>query len=474
MKILLLFIFICVISPRVVCGDLSDVKRGQIKDLLKESAFNSWESFQRLELEKVKNNYHPLLVSVLASHNSKNPNKDEEDEWLQVELPPNKESVTCPNNIRAMFKKSKSDSVYTYVILTGAFTSLESGDYVNQISDVLNRKFSDPNIIAFSGIFHPDFLKDSCELIPWNTVSISKDVYLRINDFLKYIGADPEYNGIIGVSLGAYFTIMILGHDAELARQDEGSIVFGLGGIALSPPLHARTTYKNLDEKHKMRQINSSKGLTTFDFDNVINFFEHWLFLGRNEDIIDYFESSTNEFSDRVFNELTSIGLGNMISAIDFNKNLLRGEVSYYDIFINTGFVDHLTDNDSRRVLKKINYHPLYRRHRIRSDMTMNSSDQFPELTLSKSNINALYDRTLDTKPFLKSVDRPLLLYLSQDDSILFQQDTFGKPIEIITNILEEASQNENIVIFHPKYGGHLGILLDPIFDELIFGFFSP
>ena len=359
------------------------------------------------------------------------------------------------------------------LFLQEGFTSWESGNYVNQISDVLNRKFSDPNIIAFPGFIHSDFLKDSCELIPWNKVSISKDIHLRLSDFLKYIGADPKYNGIIGISLGASYTIMILGHDAELARQDKGSIVFGLGGIALSPPLHARTTYKNLDEKHKMRQISSSKGLTTFDFDNIINFFKYWLFFGKTKNIIDYFKSSTNEFIDRVFNEHTSIGLDEMISAIDFNKNLLRGEVSYYNIFINTGFVDHLTGNDSRRDLKKINYNPLYRRHKIHSGMTMNS-DQFPKLTLSKSNINALYDRALDVKPFLKSVDRPLLLYLSQDDPFLFQQDAFGKPIEIITNILKEASQNKNIVIFHPKYGGHLGILLDPVFDALIFGFFSP
>ena len=456
MRTLLFVCLVCFIVLQAVHGDLSDEKRKQVEDLLRESALNSQES-----LNAKINRYDPILFSVLSNHISKTPNKDE-DRWLQVELPPNEQSIDCPNNIRIMFKKSKRKNPYTYVIFTGGFAAFKEGTYVNQFSDIFNRKFKDPNIIAFPGFFHPDFLENSCESIPWDKVSISRDVYLRLRKFLRSIEADPEYSGIVGVSLGAYFTLMMLGHDSRfIDQQDENSVVFGLGGIAISPPLDAITTYKHLDGKSEENHIHPSISLTTHDIGNIYNWLRYLLFLERTENVVNFFESKRSEFVGRTFNEVTSVGLSRMLSGIDFNKDQLR-EVGYYHIFVETGFIESLTDSDSKQVLT--DSHPL-------------SYKGYENLELkvplgSDSGIEKLY--RLATKPFLRFMDHPILLYLSQDDPILYSQDSSGKLPEVITGFLDEASQNKNIITFHPKYGGHSGILLDPMFENLVSVFFSP
>ena len=47
-----------------------------------------------------------------------------------------------------------------------------------------------------------------------------------------------------------------------------------------------------------------------------------------------------------------------------------------------------------------------------------------------------------------------------------------GQP-ETITDLLRDAARNPVISLFNPKYGGHVGALLDPLFPQLVRDHFS-
>ena len=214
---------------------------------------------------------------------------------------------------------------------------------------------------------------------------------------------------------------MLLGHDAS--QTSGGENIFGLGGIALSPPLDARTTYDNFDTRRKKIQIDPSKGLTTHDFSNLPNL--AWAGWYGYEGIVDNFFEDEKDFIDRLFNQLGYIDLKIMLSSINIDRRQI-GEISYYYIFINTAFRDSLNQNYTNLIPN-------------------------PMSSLSDSEINALYDLYSNPAPYLRSIDRPFLLYLSQDDPLAFPGDSLGKLPKIIADALEEASQNEKHNNFLPK-----------------------
>ena len=275
--------------------------------------------------------------------------------------------------------------------------------------------------------------------------SINKDLYSRLGKFLKDIKSNPEFTGIIGISLGAYSTAMLLGYDAIQTLNNEN--IFGLGGIALSPTLHARTTYENLEKRQEDSQMDPSKGFTTKD--NAFNYFRYRLYRGY-EGFVAYFEGNKNDFIGRIFNEVTYADLNEMLLSINVDRRRI-GEINYHNIFIHTGFRDYLNQD-------RYNLVPSSKSISLLSDEEI-------------SKIYALYDLFVNPVPYLQAIDRPLFLYLSKDDPLLFPDNP--RLPETITDILEEASQNKNIMIFCQKYGGHSGLLLDPLFEELVYVFFS-
>lgn len=491
-------LLVCFVTVLNIYGSsLSHNKRDLIVSVLEESVFNyslpvlTSQSLQILM--GVSTYYDPVLFSVMPAITSKRPDKNEE-RWMQVELPPNQYSIACPNDIKAWFRKSNSNSSYTYIIMPGAYTPWGRGSYINQISDILERHFQDPNIIAFSGFNHPEFLAGSCTSIPWDRPIKAKDIYLRLVEFLEDIAADPEHTGLIGVSLGASFSFMMMGYDAERSRREDTDIVFGLGGFAISPPLHAMTTYLNLDGKYRNTEIDPSDSLTAYNFWNFIPkaFGYVWYgFLDEATDIVSYFESDRKQFINRTYNEFTVVNLKNLLLSIEPDRDIDLGEISYYTAFVEEGFE------------KKMNSHPDRLRNLLKSidpkapdivglseggwqlsdqnnyffcDKPTNCIIQFCETEGSSClfSIQNLHNKAVDIKSFLTYLDRPFFLFLSKDDPILHSQDEQGHPPSVITDILNSASDNENTIVFHPKYGGHTGLLLDPIFENLVVTFFSP
>ena len=504
-----LLFFSCIIAFNVYGSSIynrgsSYNNRDLVETILEDSMFNyplpSLSSDFFSDLIGISTDYDPVLFSILSALSAMTTEVQDivkKKEWLSVKLPPNKYSVTCPNEIEVLFKPGKSDSSYTYVIMAGAYTPIPwvKGDHINHMVDVLNKGFQEPNIIVFPGVFTRKFLEDSCISIPWDKLSMAKDFYFRIRKFLESISANSNHTGLVGVSLGGAFTVMMMSYDAEAVREESSETVFGLGGFSISPPLHATTTFLNLDNRYDT-SINQTDSLTGINIKNFIPKIFNYIwydFLNEAKDIVAYFQSDRERFIDNVNNEFIVVNLKNILLSIDPDKKINLEEISYYKTFIEEAFINSMNAKPDRlkKLLSSININSpnLFKLSDGRwslsyqsynticdkpTDCIIKLCNQFQhDLFPCPFSIEKLYDKTLDMEAFLLSLETPLFLFTSNDDSVLYPQDEQGYPPAVITDILESADQNENIIIFRPNYGGHCGIFLDPNFEELLVNFFK-
>ena len=431
-------------------GAVESEKRTQIESILEESILNlplhnlgplGPEFFQYTI--GVSMDYAPELFSVLANVITQIPPKNEK-EWSMVNLPPNEHSITCPYNIRAKFRptKNKRDSPYSFVIMPGAYTALSDESYINRIVDILDRNFQQPNIIRFAGFYHPDFLKDSCTSVPWNTPAVAQDIYFRLNKFLKSISAVPSRSGLIGVSLGASYLFVMMGHDGERGKKENRELLFGLGGFSISPPLHHFATYSHLDKKHQQTTIDPTDSLTSYNFWNfafkVADLVRNG-FLNEAKDIVSYFKEGPELFINRTYNEFM-VGLKDILSAVGIEGNDEEMVGNYIETFVLEGFI---------------------RDHGLRQMYNMNNLTP----------VIPVHNKVVDLRPSLASLERPLFLFVAQDE-ILYSDGQEGLPEEVV-DVLNVAFANDNIIVFNPKYGGHSGLFVDPIFENLLVEFFK-
>ena len=84
------------------------------------------------------------------------------------------------------------------------------------------------------------------------------------------------------------------------------------------------------------------------------------------------------------------------------------------------------------------------------------------EAAFSTDDLDERFDAATDLGPRFAEIDRPLLVYASQDDPILPETPE-------VKALLEGASRNPSITVLNPRYGGHTGALLDPLFRSLLF-----
>jgi hypothetical protein len=376
--------------------------------------------------------YDAMLMSVLASTKSRLPERDE-TRWQAISLPAVHKEAFCPGPMKGYLKRSATNSPYTFIILPGSYATYTRGSYINQTTDVLSVEFNDPNIITFPGYLSPDFLSGTCVKIPWDHRTISKDLFERLSQELQSIRATPATTGLIGFSGGATLAADILAADA-IATKAGSTRRFGLGAMSFSPILDGRTAFANLDTRHKNSRINPNLGLTTMDPNNL------WYLLMHGEpdwqDVLALYSQSPIEFDDRSFNEFTIEDLYSTVSSVGIGAGFLqrRGLLTYYDVYVYEGF-----QKDTK---------------------------------VSDADVDAAFDRATDLRPTFAAVDRPLLIYFSQDDPVLSNSESADQPA-VISDILSAAKTNPNVTVFNPKYSGHTGALMDAAFSKLVFAFFS-
>ena len=410
--------------------ELKDQKRFRIENILKQSIFNTMP--ENLAEGQI-NNYDPMLVTIASALKSQTYERNNE-EWVKAALPPiNPEvSAICPEALTAYIKNTNSP--HTFVVLPGTHAGWKSGAFLNQTAFTLKEQFNDPNIIYISGYLSEEFLADSCKKIPWDLVSIAEDLYLRIRKLLNSRQADPQKTGLIGWSGGGGLTLVMLGMDSKFQQQ-----TFQNGGIAFSPTLDGRVTFSNLDQAYLLSSLKTPYELASLDWENL-KFFIPALFEDGAidwKDMINMYEKNPENFIARSFNHFTLDNLQSTMEAVNVNEEDLNGGLSHYNFYVNTGF---------------------------RQDMRAN----FQNL----EELNTYFDDYLNPRPYLENIKQLFLIHFSQDDPVLSSYNNSGQP-EVITNILNTAQQNPNIIVSNPPYGGHTSQGLDPIFDELIKEFFT-
>ena len=429
--------------------------QSRIKKLLDRSVFSQEKPPESLLGRKISV-YDPILTTVLSSLYSELPEKTKE--YSQIKLPPVTESGyisdTCPDPMRAFVKLSKKKNPHTFIILPGAWTSWESGAFNNKTIAVLEKQFDDPNIIGFDGYLTPHFIKQTCYKIPWNFREIATDMHHRLRQYLKSHNVDFSKTGVIGYGSGGAMALVMLSADRffELHSYIPEQRVFGLGGAVFSPSLHGRVLFYNLDAS--VRDLEHRHVLTPLDLLQV-NFlwkFWDWKFTHFNAHVALY-EKNPNYYRETFFNKFTQVELRNTVRALDLSPDNINGELNYYNVYMNTGL-----RKDMEFEWNEWNHLPLV-------------DERDPPYLIDE--LNTLYDFKINPTDDFHLIDRPLLVYFSQDDPILSNFIGAGQP-KIITAILNSAQKNPHITVFNPKYGGHVGSFLDPIFEDLIHAVFCP
>ena len=444
---IILGLFLCLFALSGFANN--EEHKSRIAEVLNRSVFAN-ENPPKSLLEGQIPVYDPTLIAVVASMYSSLPEKKDDSRYKELHLGPVKGGPVdspCPNDMRVFVKASQKKNPHTFIILPGAYVSWKYGWFSNQTIAALEESFDDPNIIGLAGYLSPYFLEDTCDKIPWNVPAIAQDIRLRLQAerVLEKVQASPDKTGIIGYSGGAGLLLAMLAEDAKEVKDgnNERDRMFGLGGMSFSPTLHGLSIFHNLDESVKIIPHDRTLSVTM----NSLSDPSYIMFMAKGffkdfavdwKDIVSLHEKNPENYRERFFNEFTYNDLNNTLSAVGFEPEDVNGDLSYYNVYVNTGFRNDRTETEG----------------------------------LSAEEINHLYSEETAAKPVLAQIDRPVLIYFSQDDPVLSHYEGLGQP-EVVTDILHSARQNPNITVFNPKWGGHVGNFLDPIFEDLVHTFFT-
>ena len=443
---------------------LKPKKIARLNTILNNSALTADQNPEVIADKLNISEYDPILLSVLATVRSELPKR--KGKWKTIQLLPSKEAKACAQSIPMMFKQSQTNSPYTFVILPSPYSNWREGSISNQLSYILDKNFNEPNIITFNGYLSPAFLRNSCQFIPWDILSLSKDLHLRIRKYLNEEQHSSEHTGLIGVSGGGSLTIAMLAQASDFSRTHNTQNTFGLGGMSFSPILHGRAILHNLDIRHAQSTINPTWGLSTRDLRNLSHFLYIFI-LPKQDQVMHLYDKNPTEFRQRVFNEFTVSYLRDTLKALRYHPSDINGEINYYNVYINTSF---LNDTSINKLADRTQ--TTWNADNVTAFSSINHN--FSAIISDHSSINTSFDQAISLQNMLPLIDKPLFIYSAQDDPIIFFPDESNPLFHSSLEVLETAKNHPHIIAFNPKYGSHAGILLDPIFEELVTTFFQP
>lgn len=376
--------------------------------------------------------YDPLVVTAVSSLESRLPD-GRADDWIDIELRPPGEAAFCRGKIKAYVRKTHSLSPYTFIILPDSYSTFHRRSFVNKTAGILSSKFKDPTLIAFDGFISPEFLKGRCSQIPWDINRLGTDLYLRLRSLLRRVDAESEYTGIIGYSGGASLAMAILAADSNAAEKD-GEERIALGGLISSPLLHPRTAFENLDAARRNVTKNRDVAFTTSDLGNL-------LFLLKNggqptwQQMPQLASEGPADFRRRYFNELVIVDLKDMLIALGRTPPA-NDKLSYFDTFIGDGYAH---DRPHLR------YQELARE----------------------------FDTESDIRKTVSRIKQPLLIHSAKDDPNHSDHDGHDQPAAVQA-VVDFATAKSNVIMLNPTFAGHVSILLEPNYPNLVYEFFRP
>lgn len=354
--------------------------------------------------------YDPVLTSLLASLKSREPARDARS-WRKVRLPPGPGAL-CPGPLNAYVKHTGSRR--TIVILPGSYSTWSGGSFVSQTAAALE---GEPNVVAFAGYLTIEFLSGACTRIPWDSIGLAEDLRARLLAFVPGGSA-----GVVGFSGGGYLAIAMLAADGRAAARGERRL-FELGGFAISPLLHGRSAFANLDARYRASPISRSHTLVSKDLGNIGFLLRNW---GPPDwrQMIELFRAAPDEITARTYNQFTS-DVADSVASVGAS---LSGPLSHYQAYVRDGFQRETGAPDA--------------------------------------DLDRAFDAATDLG--FERIDRPLALWFAQDDPILSHADPGQPQPPAVTERLARAEANPAIVVGNPRFGGHTGLLLDPVFAEVL------
>lgn len=354
--------------------------------------------------------YDPVLLSVAASLHSRQPARNWA-RWKQVRLPPGRR-FTCAGPITALMRSSRRAGQPSFVILPGSFAAAKRGSFVNETVAALDKAFGDPNIIAFPGYLTVEFLRGACDQFPWNSLALADDLYERIGlAFADLLEAGDA--GVVGFSGGGVLALRLLADDAGRLSS---SRKFNRGGLIVSPILDAEKTFSKLDAQFDRRTLDARLTLTSADWGNVRSILSYIRGgIGR------VFARDPKQFYARFFNQFRA----DLEVARDAVGQSRSG--GYRQTFV----VDGLGEGQDR------------------------------------PGLDAEFRSVSDLSQSLSKIDRHLLIIFAEDDPVL-AYPTSAEPSASTQAFLATAELNPAVAVYDLKFGAHCGLLLDPIFYELI------
>lgn len=402
--------------------------------------------------------YSPSLLTIAAGIESRNYDRGDSSTWQR-------ESLSWKSIFESYYTRPVSIYVHRgsasekriFLLLGSSYSTWQRGTWTNKVINLLRREFGDPHIIAMPGFLTPEVL-ESRPRRPMMTVrEPALDLYARLRDWIseeERKGLIPKdfQMGILGFSGGGSLAIALLAEDQRQfdLRGGQRRRLFDRGAIALSPVLDAPTSFGALDRANAILDqegFPAGRALTKPIFPDFL------LALLRG------FSASNPKPYLRLTAKKSSVH-----SAARRHELIGRFYREFQVVDLATVAAAPWEESaEVRREVKK-----------VEKRGPLNYGNFFTKVARSEGDEDSL-ERTLSQ---IKGA--PLYIVFPQDDPVLSRVDpeiagrkVVGMP-KPLNQLIARARTKENIRVFTPPRGAHLGYFLDMDYmQEILTRFFA-
>ncbi len=384
--------------------------------------------------------YHPASWTIGARFATKKPTRTNAD-WKEVKLPFKKLdginfSKLYKNDVPAHLRLSKK-SDQLVIIFSGSSSDFSGGAWVNQTVHYIDTVAKSkgvrevPNILAFDGYFTPKSLSAKPKLPPLTTDLLAKDLFIRITHYAKKFMPKVKDWGVVGFSGGATISVTFT-RAASVAHEilETPNPLQRLGTVSFSPVIDGRISMVNIDRGADLA-VNEGGIGKRHGFRNRASWMYFWspetaLKLVDNKNDLDWYQAM-------LYNNFVSHVLYDVVEAFpEFKWNW-----------------DLQTDSE-RTALEGSRFSHFFLDYAFKKHQEAFSLEEdFDEYS---SFVNIIHEIKTD-----------IYMVFSLDDMMLLRHpdDADSDSIDVVKERADTVNQMENVHLFLPERGGHLGYLVD-------------
>ncbi len=376
--------------------------------------------------------YDPLLLPVLSVVRSASPHYQKTGVFKKITLPKSelfKEQSNCPLPFEAYIREASDSDAFTFLLLPGTYTQWKTGVFYNQTLAWIDRQHPGARVLAFNGFLSDPFLR-SCVELPWNMNVFAHDLRMRLENVYAEWKVDKERSGVIGYSGGGNMALRLLGIDSQKPSR---SRLFAGGGFVGSPVIHHSESFRVLDAIASTVPHRLSFSSADYSFDFIFKTLPYLFTRGfqvTTKRLLDYYKHDPKNVNDRLINQIAYVELLNMMNALSIPNIRHPKRPTYNEVFIHYGL-----------------------RH-------------LPIANASYEEKLAYYETINDMTQSILHIHHNTVMYFSLDDPFLI--DNRKEASSEVMRVLDIAASNPHIMVYTPRWGSHLGVFIDEVFDDLL------